>query len=143
MAAAKTYLVAVDFSPVAESALDHAVTLARERKGKIVLLHVIPTTLVFPADRMAFDLYRLMERNARENLSRLVRRKRLQASDYRLVLVRAADTAEAIARQAKKFRAAMIVMGSHGRTGFKRFLIGSVAEKTLRYATCPVLIVKQ
>jgi nucleotide-binding universal stress UspA family protein len=36
----------------------------------------------------------------------------------------------------------MIIMGSHGRTGLQRFMLGSVAERTLRYARCPVLIVK-
>jgi nucleotide-binding universal stress UspA family protein len=48
-----------------------------------------------------------------------------------------------IAAVAKKSRAAMIVMGSHGKTGFQRFMLGSVAERTLRYAHCPVLIVKK
>jgi nucleotide-binding universal stress UspA family protein len=48
-----------------------------------------------------------------------------------------------IVNQAKKARAAMIIMGSHGRTGLKRLVVGSVAERTLRYARCPVLIVKR
>jgi hypothetical protein len=43
---------------------------------------------------------------------------------------------------AKEIRASMIIMGSHGRTGFRRLMLGSIAERTLRYAECPVLIVK-
>ena len=58
------------------------------------------------------------------------------------MLARGIDFADIIVRQAKKLRASMIVMGSHGRTGLSRLLLGSVAERTLRYATCPVLIVK-
>jgi nucleotide-binding universal stress UspA family protein len=59
------------------------------------------------------------------------------------VIVQRGDPARVIANQAKKTRARMIVMGSHGRTGLKRLVLGSVAERTLRYARCPVLIVKR
>jgi nucleotide-binding universal stress UspA family protein len=59
-----------------------------------------------------------------------------------LIVARGVNFAEIIAQQARKLRATMIIMGSHGRTGLQRFLIGSVAERTLRYARCPVLIVK-
>jgi nucleotide-binding universal stress UspA family protein len=57
-------------------------------------------------------------------------------------LARGTDFGSVIARQAKRLRVSMIIMGSHGRTGLHRFLLGSVAERTLRYASCPVLIVK-
>ena len=143
MAASKTYLVPIDFSHGSEIAVNHALTLAREKKGKIVLLHVIPSTLVYPSEGTTFDFYTLMERAAREHIARLARLKRLKPSDYRFVIVRGANIAETIARQAKKLRVSIIVMGSHGRTGFQRFVLGSVAEKTLRYADCPVLIVKK
>jgi nucleotide-binding universal stress UspA family protein len=59
-----------------------------------------------------------------------------------IVVLQAADPVEAIARQAKKSRAFMIVMGSHGRTGLRRLVIGSVAEKILSSVSCPVLIIK-
>jgi nucleotide-binding universal stress UspA family protein len=143
MPAAKTYLVPIDFSRGSEIALHHALALARDKKGKIILLHVIPATLVYPSEGTTFDFYTLMERDARKGLEQLVRRNRLKPANYRFVLMRAADTSQAIARQARKLHASMIVMGSHGRTGLKRFILGSVAERTLRYATCPVLIVKK
>jgi nucleotide-binding universal stress UspA family protein len=57
--------------------------------------------------------------------------------------MRGVNPAEVIARQAKKLHASMIIMGSHGRTGLQRLLLGSVAERTLRLAGCPVLIVKK
>jgi nucleotide-binding universal stress UspA family protein len=88
------------------------------------------------------DFCSLLERDARENYRKLLRRKRLQPKDCALVLARGTDFAAIIARQANKLRASMIVMGSHGRTGLRRLLLGSVAERTLRYAKCPVLIVK-
>jgi nucleotide-binding universal stress UspA family protein len=89
-----------------------------------------------------FDFYGLLERDARANFAKLLKRKRLQPKECELVLARGTDFADIIARQAKKLRVSMIVMGSHGRTGLRRFLLGSVAERTLRYASCPVLIVK-
>jgi len=50
---------------------------------------------------------------------------------------------EAIVEAAQKNRADLIVMGCHGRTGFKRLLLGSVAERVIGRATCPVLVVKK
>ena len=137
------YLVPIDFSRGAELALDYARGLARERKGKIIALHVIPTEVIYTPVAGRFDLYALWERDAREAFKKLAKRQRLKPDECRLLLVRGANFAEVIARQAKKLRATMIVMGSHGRSGLQRFILGSVAERTLRYADCPVLIVKQ
>ena len=137
------YLVPLDFSRGSERALDYALRLARERKGKVVALHVIPAEMVYTFLAGRFDFYALLERDARQSFRKLVKRKRLKPEACRLELLRSANFAEAIARRAKRLRATMIVMGSHGRSGLQRFLLGSVAEKTLRYADCPVLIVKK
>ncbi len=142
MAAAKTFLVPIDFSRGSDKAFDHAVKLAREQEARLVALHVVPGELIYPPTGGRFDFYGLMERDARDHFRKLLRRKRLQPKDCELVLQRGADFAEIIARQARRLRASLIIMGSHGRTGLRRFLLGSVAERTLRYAHCPVLIVK-
>jgi len=143
MATSDTYLVPLDFSRGSERALDYALALAREKKGKLVALHVVPAELIYPPTGGRFDFYRLLERDARENFSRLAKRKKLKPEDCRLIVARGTNFAEVIARQARKMRVAMIIMGSHGRTGLQRLLLGSVAERTLRYAECPVLIVKK
>jgi nucleotide-binding universal stress UspA family protein len=142
MAKSQTYLVPIDFSRGSDKAFDHAVKVAREHKATLIALHVVPAELIYPPTGGRFDFYGLMERDARGNFRKLLKRKRLQPKDCELVLARGTDFAEIIARQAKRLRASMIVMGSHGRTGLSRFLLGSVAERTLRYAACPVLIVK-
>ena len=142
MAAAQTYLVPIDFSRGSGKAFDRAVKLAREQKAQLIALHVVPAEVIYPPTGGRFDFYGLMERDARENFRKLLKRKRLQPKDCELVLARGADFGEIIVRQAKRLRASMIIMGSHGRTGLRRFLLGSVAERTLRYASCPVLIVK-
>ena len=137
------YLVPLDFSRDSEKAFDYALALARERNGKLVALHVAPAELIYPPTGGRFDFYRLLERDAREHFSRLAKRKKLKPEDCRFIVARGTNFAEVIVRQAKKIRVAMIIMGSHGRTGLQRLLLGSVAERTLRYAECPVLIVKK
>jgi nucleotide-binding universal stress UspA family protein len=138
-----TYLVPIDFSRGSERALDYALGLAREKKAKLIAIHVVPAELIYPPTGGRFDFYGLLERDARENFKRLAKRKKIKPEECRFILARGANFAEIIVRQAKKFRVSMIVMGSHGRTGLQRLLLGSVAERTLRYADCPVLIVKK
>jgi nucleotide-binding universal stress UspA family protein len=142
MARGDIFLVAIDFSRGSEKALDHALKLAREQHAKVIALHVVPAELIYPQPGASFDFYGLLERDARDSFQKLAKRKRLEPKDCRLLLARGTDFAAIIVRQAKKLGAAMIIMGSHGRTGLRRFLLGSVAERTLRYADCPVLIVK-
>jgi nucleotide-binding universal stress UspA family protein len=143
MATLKRYLVPVDFSRGSDKAFDHALKLARESRAKLIALHVVPVEMVYSPIADQFDLYDLMERETRENFRKFLKRKRLQPKDCELALARGTDFGRVIARQAKRLRASMIIMGSHGRTGLHRFLLGSVAERTLRYASCPVLIVKK
>jgi nucleotide-binding universal stress UspA family protein len=143
MATPKRYLVPVDFSRGSDKAFDHALKLARESRAKLIALHVVPVEMVYSPIADQFDLYDLMERETRENFRKFLKRKRLQPKDCELALARGTDFGRVIARQAKRLRASMIIMGSHGRTGLHRFLLGSVAERTLRYASCPVLIVKK
>ncbi len=139
----RKYLVPIDFSKGSEVALEYAMAMAREDKARLILLHVIPAAMVYPSEGTRFDLYSLLERDARADLARLMRRKKLTPSSAQIVLTRGVNPAEIIAQQAKKLRVTMIIMGSHGRTGLPRFFLGSVAERTLRLAHCPVLIVKK
>jgi nucleotide-binding universal stress UspA family protein len=141
--ASKIYLVPVDFSKGSEVAVKHAIKTARENRGKLVLVHVISTNLVYPTEGAVFDYYGIVEKDAQNGFKKLAQLNRLRPKEYRTVLLRGGDTARMIADQAKKSRASLIIMGSHGRTGLQRFMLGSVAERTLRYAQCPVLIVKK
>ena len=149
MATKKSYLVPVDFSKPADIALDHAIKLARENKAGLILLHIIADqSMVMAApEGVTPGLYVDYEKIAREEanmqMQKLLKKKKLGPKDCRALFVRRGDPARAIADQAKKLKASMIVMGSHGRTGLKRLVLGSVAERTLRYARCPVLIVKK
>jgi len=141
--AEKKYLVPIDFSQSSARALRYAAQLAsRENEASLLALHV----MTVPAGQVPFYLrkqfYRELEQVARKKLAALLKRKFIAPVKSRVVIVRAADAAGAIAHQAKKSRVAMIVMGSQGRTGLKRLLLGSVAEKTVGSVACPVLIIK-
>ena len=142
MAKSKIYIVPIDFSRGSEKAFDYARRSARDSKAQLVALNVVPAELIYPPTGGQFDFYGLMERDARDRFAKLAKRKGIKNGECKLVLARGTDFAAVIVRQAKKLRAAMIIMGNHGRTGLRRLLLGSVAERTLRYAECPVLIVK-
>ncbi len=139
----KKYLVPIDFSKSSVSALRYAARLASAgENSSLLVLHVMTQ----PAGLVPFYLrkqfYGELEHEARKKLAALLKRKSIAQVKSAIVIVRAADAARAIARQAKRSRAAMIVMGSQGRTGIKRLILGSVAEKTVGTVACPVLIVK-
>jgi nucleotide-binding universal stress UspA family protein len=140
--ASKTYVVPIDFSPGSEIALHHAIKIARENQGKLILLHIINwkavSALEFPRNHV-----KIFKNKTRDRLEKLARRLRVEPGEYSSDVIWGGNTAWTIADYAKEIRASMIIMGSHGRTGFKRLMLGSVAERTLRYAECPVLIVKK
>jgi nucleotide-binding universal stress UspA family protein len=131
--AAKTYLVPIDFSPGSEAAVKYAVKLARRKKRKLLLLHIVP--LVFNMGTVSAYL--------RSELEALAKRIGLKASEHRLLVLERGEVAQAIAATAKKSGAEMIIMGGHGRSGWQQFILGSVAERTVRAAKCPVLVVKK
>src|SRR5574342_688618 len=124
--AGRVFLVPVDFSKGSEAALDLAIKLAKDERGKLLLVHVISVNFAFPLEVGFADIFETLERNARDSMERLVRRKRLKPAQYKALLITGINPAEAIAAAAKKNRAAMIVMGSHGRSGFQRLMLGSV-----------------
>ena len=137
----KIYLVPVDFSKRCEAALQHARRISRENDGKLVLLHVLNENM-FHSRRILPKSH--TEKQARDGLKRFASRvARLEAGAYKSIVAWGPDAARTIASHAKKLRATMIIMGNHGRTGLTRLMLGSVAERTLRYAECPVLVVKK
>ena len=136
------YLVPVDFSKTSTKALRYARELAKKsRNASIVVLHVITESAVPVPSYLRDQFYDELEQLARKRIAVLLKGNPSSMSAS-IVVLQAADPVEAIARQAKKSRASMIVMGSHGRTGLRRLVIGSVAEKILSSVSCPVLIIK-
>jgi nucleotide-binding universal stress UspA family protein len=139
-------LCAVDFSDIAQRALAHAVALARQHAAALTVLHVVPLPVPLgsgPLDRTldrvrpaAFDL------GARERCADDVRRftERFSGVDPEIAVAEGVVHAEILAA-AVRTAADLLCLGTHGRSGFERWVLGSVADRILRKATLPVLTV--
>jgi len=140
-------LVPYDFSAYSHRAFAWAVHLARQWQGSIDLLHVVP--LLTSASPLltsgAFNLTNIQENlqaDAEASLSQLVASADTQSVDFRpQVLI--GEPFHEIGRVADASNCDLIVMGSHGRTGLSHVFLGSVAERVVRHAPCPVLVVRR
>lgn len=138
-----TILVPVDFSAGSLEALDFGVSLARRLDASIVLLHALGS--IYSPGR--FDSPRLRPlrtqalKDAKRRLATLAKRRVRPHVPVRHQVIKGVAYL-GIVEAASKAKADMIVMGSEGRTGINRFLVGSVAEKVIRHARCPVLIAR-
>jgi len=128
-----------DFSECSELALQVARSLARDHGARLVVIHSIPSEVVIEGAVAAVEDPRV-DRDALEKI-----RGRLDGPDLKYpveVRLGHGDAGTEIPRVAGELGCGLIVMGTHGRTGLDRFLMGSVAEAVLRKAPCPVLAVK-
>lgn len=139
-----TIIVPFDFSETADRALAWAADLQRTTGGPpIHLVHAIssrpvgtaelPVEMLVPSE----DEIKVLERDMLESA------RRREATVTPAVWIRASNVGDILLDAAKSVGAELIVMGSHGRTGVKRLLLGSVAEHVLRHAACPVVTVRQ
>jgi nucleotide-binding universal stress UspA family protein len=138
MAAIKTILVPVDFSDGSSAALEHAAWLAGKLGAAIHVLHCweMPSILRGEAEHA----YRgAMEHFAATSLASLAANMREKGIEVESFSSELGAPAKTIVQIAKKAHHGLIVMGTHGRTGLDRALLGSVAEKVVRWAPCPVL----
>lgn len=142
MARFETLLVPHDFSDDAEAALDAAVELARRLGARLHLLHVYqqPVDVLSPYGiAIPPNVGPELRAAAQTRLEKLAERiPDLQVQ----VHVAEGPPALAIAETAEALAVDLVVMGTHGRTGLRHLLLGSVAERTMRTAPCPVLTVK-
>jgi nucleotide-binding universal stress UspA family protein len=132
-------LVATDFSDCARRALETARRLARSLGGSICLLHVLETRFA-PRRGDAEPTLLEVSRELRAQAERALKDE--LASDTETFLLREGDIVREIDRVAEERRASFIVIGTHGLTGVKRALLGSVAEKVTRFCHLPVLTVR-
>lgn len=144
--AIKRILHASDFSKASQPALKLALEMAKACGAELILFHAYQWPMAPVMGEAALppkvleEMFRAGRAQARrklEGLARVARRGRVRVS----ILLGEGPPATAIVRAAKGRRAGLIVLGTHGRTGVARMLIGSVAERVVRTARCPVLIV--
>jgi universal stress protein A len=127
----QTILHPTDFSERSHHALELACALARDRSARMIILHVMAVPLVEE------------KRLYREEMEGELLGMRVPDPQVRVERrLEEGDPATQILRVAQEMSCDLIVMGSHGRTGLERLLMGSVAEQVVRRASCPVLTVK-
>jgi len=141
----KRILVPIDFSDCSKKALQYAVPLAKQHQAAITLLYVVATPAYAAGEYGGID-YTSLEAEARagadEALAALVVDE-IRGEVPADTVVCSGSTAFEIIEAAKRLPADMIVVSTHGRTGLKHVLLGSVAENVVRHAPCPVLVVRE
>jgi nucleotide-binding universal stress UspA family protein len=146
MIALKNVLVATDFSEAADAALAYGRALARAFGATLHVIHVADDMYM----RLGGDAYAAVlpelqedvERQAKDRLARLLIDDDSMPLPTKSVVITAGATAPAIVNYAAKMDVDLIVVGTHGRSAVAHLLMGSVAERVVRTARCPVLTVR-
>ncbi|MEZ4224328.1 MAG: universal stress protein [Polyangiaceae bacterium] len=142
-------VVGIDYSELSAAALEAAMVLALERDGMIYALTVAEDGLPRPAELME-EVRQKFQEEARGALDAYVTQRvaEFEGRGFKLNKKRIASAvdfgkpAKAIVDLAAEVGADLIIVGTHGRTGLSRLMLGSVAEATVKEATCPVLVMR-
>ena len=144
----KHILIPVDDSPISYAAVEHAEKIAKAFGSKVTVMSVIAldpfTGVDFYKVAPAVTQYIMeAEKNAEGRLKDIQDTLTHHGLSVDTKIIREIPTATGILNIADEINADLIVMGSHGRTGLKKFILGSVAQEVLTICPIPVLIVKQ
>jgi len=134
-----TIVVATDFSAPSWAALQLASTLASDHHARLLIVHVQSPEVMHGVPELDAQVQPLTDTIGQERLQQMVPPHHDVAYERHLLT---GPPAEEILRFAREQRGELIVVGTHGRTGARRLLMGSVAEQLVRHAPCPVLTVK-
>jgi nucleotide-binding universal stress UspA family protein len=141
MPAFRKILCAIDFSKFSLNALRYSALMAREFRSRLIILHCV-AEIPGPSDVDPYgskELYEDLSRVSKNEMETLVS-KIVPAEIKTTRMVRVGYPSEIILRVSQVEDADLVVMGSHGRAGFERFLVGSVTSKVLRKSIVPVLV---
>jgi nucleotide-binding universal stress UspA family protein len=136
----KNILVANDGSQYSEIAVNEAINYAKSYNGSLKLVGVVDITDEFQAH--APGLVEKLVKNVKKDLA-LIKNKVQKEGVNAEIFIREGEPFQVIVNLAKQLHADTIVMGSHGRTGLKRILVGSVTSRVIGHTTCPVMVVKK
>ena len=138
--AAKTILFPTDFSTASDAALAHAETLAKQAGAKLLIVHIEEPPLAYGGGELYYGLPEPNSARIRNMLEDVKPTDPAVPFEHRLTM---GDPAAEVVRIAAEDKVEMIVMGTHGRTGLTRMLMGSVAEAIVRQSPCPVLTYRE
>ncbi len=140
----RTILIPIDFSDNSRSVIEWAAHLAKARESRLVLFHAYHLPVEFQQLEGAYlppDFWANVKAEAQQSLARY--EAELRASGHTVEsVVREGYAATAIVEEASEIGADLIVIGTHGLSGLKHLLLGSIAERVVQKAACPVLTVK-
>nr|WP_319373121.1 universal stress protein [uncultured Methanobacterium sp.] len=142
-------LLPTDGSKFAEKAADHAIWIASKSGAEIIVLNVIETSSLvgLPAEDLIVRIKEMLKEEGRRSLERISEmvteeEKELKIEDIKVNLkTEEGSPADAILKTVEKENIDLVVMGTSGKHGLDRFLLGSVTEKVVRSVKCPVLAV--
>ena len=140
----KKILVPVDFSQCSQKALQYAIPFARQFDATLTLFNVVPGYL--PVPEMGIVDVSLMETQMQQAAERelaALKQRHLEAGIPTESIVRIGNPYHEIVVAAKEMNMDLIILSTHGRTGLKYVFMGSTAEHVVRYAPCPVLVVRE
>ena len=140
----RSILVPIDFSPDSEKALAYAVPFARQFGSRLTLLHVIEP-VVTPGFASSFPLVVATDKLMAECLRHLdvvIRHLKVEPKLIEKTLVRYGRAFHEITDSARTLDTDLIIISTHGYAGLKHVLVGSTAERVVRHAPCPVLVVR-
>jgi nucleotide-binding universal stress UspA family protein len=147
MASFRRIMHPTDFSKASGRAFDMAVDLAKQNKAELLLVHVLTPVIPYAAGDAYADpsLYVEIEKKAREearaSIGALEKKAKKSKVKVKTLLLEGTPY-DRVVRAAKGRRAELIVMGTHGRTGLTKLLMGSVAGRVISLAHCPVMTVR-
>jgi universal stress protein A len=123
-------------------ALDFAIRLARQNGAALYVLHVVPIPMGATELSSTADPEPYWEVPARQRLEQMAEEKLVSVVDHYELLIRSGDPAARILMAQAEVGADLIVIATHGRTGLSHFFVGSVAERVVREAPCPVMTIR-
>ncbi len=139
----KKILVPVDFSERSKRAIQYALPLAEQFGAEVTLLHVVQAYL--PVPEMSTMDVTLMQKQMQETGAQQLEtlRKTVDAKVELRTILKVGDPYLETIHTAKLLGIDLIILSTHGRTGLAHVLLGSTAERVVRHASCPVLVVRQ
>jgi nucleotide-binding universal stress UspA family protein len=137
---AKLIVFPTDFSSASDAAMHYATSLARDAGAKLLIVHVEEPPLAYGGGELYYGIPDPDRGDLTKMLDELTPSDPAVPYEHRMLL---GEPATEIVRLAEEQSADLIVMGTHGRTGLKRLLMGSVAEAVVRRSACPVLTFKE
>ncbi len=142
----KNILLPTDFSKLSISVSDYAVDLAEQNSAKLHILHVLekkpPILTIRSLDLSEEKIIKTIEQDAKSNLDKVVEKVKKNKNIEIEAAIRKGIDYEEIIKYAEKLKIDLIVIATHGRTGILHTLLGSVAEKVIRYSKTPVFVCK-